>query len=78
MENPRKEKRKKQNPRESFLASGLPAPRSSVAASVAAGSAVPSLAGESPLAGERSLAGDSSLGGAVEAGGTSGPASGRS
>ena len=78
IKNPREENQKKKNPRESFWASGLPVPRSAVAASVAAGSMVPSLAGEFPLAGERSLTGNPSLGGVVEADGTSGPASGRS
>ena len=84
IQNPREENQKKKNPRESFWASGLPVPRSAVAASVAAGSTVPSLAGELSLAGgfslagERSLTGNPSLGGVVEADGTSGPASGRS
>ena len=64
--------RKKKNPRESFWTSELPVPRSAVAISAAARSAV------LPLAGERSLTGNSSLSGVVEADGTSGPASGRS
>ena len=53
-------------------------PGSAVAVSAAGGSAVPSLAEESPLVGERSLAGDSTLGGVVEADGASGAASGPS